>query len=111
MPYVTGTQILVNVGKGVGTAQEIADAQKCADAIENAIALRLDGETPTAGGIDELEIAALLDGSALFNALATPHGLASIGMDGDVIRLGADSLRACKPVIARVHSTAGIGIG
>lgn len=111
MPYTTGTLILVNVGKGAGTAQEQTDAQKCADAIEAAILARLDGETPGAGGVDELEVAALLDGSALFNSLATPHGIASIGPDGDAVRLGADSLRACGPVIRRVHSTAGLGIG
>jgi hypothetical protein len=111
MPYVTGTQILVNVGKGAGTAQEQADAQKCADAIEAAIALRLDGETPSAGGVDALEVSALIDGSALFNMLATPSGIASITMEGEVVRLGSDSLRASNPVIWRVHSTAGIGIG
>ncbi len=111
MPYTTGTAILINVGKGAGTAQEQSDAQKCADAIEAAIVLRLDGETPTAGGVDELEIAALLDGSALFNTLSTPSGVRSDGIDGTTIRLGADSLRAVKPVITRVHSMAGIGIG
>ncbi len=111
MPYVTAAQILTNVGKGAGTAQEQADAALCAAAIEGAIATRLEGEIPSAGGTDELEVAALLDGSALFNSLATPHGIASIGIDGDAVRLGADSLRALKPVIARVHSMAGIGIG
>ena len=52
-----------------------------------------------------------LDGCALFNSLSTPHGIASIGPDGDVVRLGADSLRALRPVLARVHTLAGIGIG
>ena len=111
MPYTTGDLILVNVGKGAGTVQEQADAQKCADAIEAAITLRLDGETPTSGGVDELEVAALLDGSALFNSLSTPSGVQSNGIDGTAIRLGADSLRAVKPVLTRVHSQAGIGIG
>ena len=110
-PYVTGTLILVNVGAGAGTAQQIIDAQNCADAIEAAIVVRLEGQTPSAGNEDELKIAALIDGCALFNSLSTPHGVLSIGPDGDAVRLGADSLRALKPVIARIHATAGIGIG
>lgn len=111
MAYVTAAQILVHVGKTSPTAADTTWAGLCADAIEAGIALRLDGETPTAGGIDELEVAALTDGAALFNSRAAPHGVLSIGPDGDAVRLGADSLRAVTKVITRVHTTAGIGIG
>lgn len=111
MPYVTGTQILVHVGVGTGTAAEIAWAQKCADAIEGAIATRLEGNTPDASGVDELEVAALTDGAALYNTKAAPNGILSMGPDGDAVRMGADSLRAVKPVLSRIHPTAGIGIG
>ena len=111
MTYVTGAQILTHVGKTSPTADDTAWAGTCADAIEAAIAARLDGETPSAGGTDELEAAARNDGAALFNSRNAPNGVQSIGPDGDAIRLGADALRACKPVIQRVHSTAGIGIG
>ena len=38
-------------------------------------------------------------------------GVLSLGIDGEAVRLGADSLRACLPVIRRIHPTAGIGIG
>jgi hypothetical protein len=111
MAYVTGAQILVHVGKTSPSAADTTWAALCADAIEGAIELRLDGETPTAGGVNELEVAALTDGAALFNSRAAPHGVLSIGPDGDAVRLGADSLRAVSRVITRVHSTAGIGIG
>ena len=113
MPYVTSVQILVHVGKGAGTAEEQAWATLCAAAIEGAIYARLDGGsiTPDAAGIDELEVSALTDGAALFNSKAAPHGVLSFGPDGDAVRLGADSLRATKPVLARIHPTAGIGIG
>jgi hypothetical protein len=111
MPYVTGAQILTHVGKTSPTADDTAWAGTCADAIEAAILARLDGETPSAGGVDELEAAARNDGAALFNSRSAPHGVVSIGPDGDAIRLGADSLRAVSRVIQRVHSTAGIGIG
>lgn len=112
MPYVTGAQITTHVGKGASpSAPDVAWAALCAAAIEGAIAARLDGETPSAGGVDELEVAALTDGAALFNSRAAPHGVLSLGPDGDAVRLGADSLRAVNKVIVRVHSTAGIGIG
>lgn len=112
MPYVTGTQILVHVGVGTGTAAEQSWAQKCADAIEGAIATRLDSGavTPDSAGVDELEVAALTDGAALYNSKAAPNGILSVGPDGDAVRMGADSLRAVKPVLARIHPTAGIGI-
>ena len=32
-PYVTGTLILVNVGLGTGTSQQIIDAQNVAEAV------------------------------------------------------------------------------
>lgn len=111
MPYVTGAQILTHVGNGSPSAADTTWAGLCADAIEGAIATRLEGQTPTASGTDELEVAALTDGAALYNTRDGPSGIVNIGPDGDVIRLGADSLRALKPVIARVHETAGIGIG
>src|SRR6188768_2192850 len=98
MPYVTGAQILVHVGKSSPTAADTTWAGLCADAIEAGIAARLDGETPSSGGVDELEVAALTDGAALFNSRAAPHGVLSIGPDGESVRLGADSLRAVNKV-------------
>ena len=112
-PYVTGDLILVHLGVTddgpTGPNQVWAD--KCAAAIEGAIATRLEGQTPSAGNESELIVAALTDGAALYNTRDGPSGIVNIGPDGDIIRLGADSLRALKPVIARVHATAGIGIG
>ena len=113
MAYVTGAQITTHVGKPSPTAEEIAWALLCAAAIEGAISARLDAGsiTPDASGVDELEVSALTDGAALFNSKAAPHGVLSMGIDGEAVRLGADSLRATLPVIRRIHPTAGIGIG
>jgi len=111
--YVTGAAIIAHV-KGSAysaTADETAWGGKCADAIEAAIAARLDGATPSAGGTDELEVAALQDGAALYNSKAAPHGILSIGPDGDIVRLGADYVRQIEKVMGRVGTTAGIGIG
>ncbi len=113
MPYVTAAQILVHVGKTSPVQADTDWATLCAAAIEGAIATRLDsgGVTPDASGIDELEVSALTDGAALFNSRAAPHGVLSMGSDGDAVRLGADSLRATLPVLRRIHPTAGVGIG
>ncbi len=113
MPYVTGAQILVACGKTSPSAADTTWAGLCADAIEGAIAARLDSGavTPNSAGVDELEVSALTDGAALFNTRAAPHGVLSLGIDGEAVRLGADSLRACLPVLRRIHPTAGIGIG
>ena len=110
--YVTGPDITTFVGKGASpNAEDVAWAVKCAADINSGIALRLDGETPSADGTAELTVAALIDGAALFNSRAAPHGILSVGIEGEAVRLGADSLRAVSKVIARVHSTGGIGIG
>jgi hypothetical protein len=111
MTYVTGSQILVHVGKSSPTAADTTWAGLCADDIEGGIATLLDGYTPAAGEVNQLETAALTDGAALFNSRAAPHGVLSIGPDGDTVRLGADSLRAVRAAIRKVAPTAGIGIG
>jgi len=113
MAYVTGAQILVAVGKTSPSGADTTWAGLCADAIEGAISARLDAGTitPDASGVDELEVAALNDGAALFNTRNAPHGVLSLGIDGEVVRLGSDSLRSVLPVIRRIHPTAGIGIG
>jgi len=113
MTYVTGAAILTHVGKSSPSAAETTWAGLCADAIEGAIAARLDAGsiTPDAAGVNELEVSALTDGAALFNSKAAPNGVLSIGPDGEAVRVGADSLRATLPVIRRIHPTAGIGIG
>jgi len=108
MVYVTGAQILTHVGKTSPTADDTAWAGTCADAIEAALAFRLDDWASTAGGVDQLEACARSDGAALFNSRAAPHGVLSIGPDGDAVRLGADYIRACNPVIARLVRS-GIG--
>lgn len=113
MPYVTGAQILTHVGKTAPSADDTTWAGLCADAIEGAIHARLDagGITPDTSGTNELEVAAVTDGAALFNSKAAPHGVLSLGIDGEAVRLGSDSLRACLPVLRRIHPTALIGIG
>jgi hypothetical protein len=36
-------------------------------------------------------------------ARKSPHGVLSVGPDGDVARLGSDILRACDPILYRIN--------
>lgn len=111
--YVFAEDILTHVGIDplVATDDELAWANLCADAIEGAITARLDLDVPPdAFGTDELQVAALTDGAALYNSRAAPNGILSMGPDGEAVRMGADSLRAVLPVLRRIHPTAGIAL-
>lgn len=108
MPYVTGSAILTHVRKTDPAADDTAWAQTCADALEALIGLRMAGVTITAGITDELERAALQDGAAAYVDRTAPHGVQSLGPDGEAVRLGADIGRTLRPVFLRY---AGPGIG
>jgi hypothetical protein len=56
----------------------------------------------------ELTRSALLDGIAAYKDRDAPHGILSIGPDGEVARTGSDLVRWSAPVVAR-YATPGIG--
>jgi hypothetical protein len=101
MAYVTGSQILAQAGVGTGTAAEQAWAAICAAAVEAAIATRLGTVTASDELADELAMAALSDGVMAYVSRDAPHGVLSVGPDATPVRLGADILRACRPVLLR----------
>ena len=103
-PYVTGSDVLEHVRKTSPEADDSAWADTVATAVEGAIAERLgDGAyTPTSSQDDQLAAAALQDAAALYIARKAPHGVLSVGPDGDVARLGASILRACDPILTRI---------
>lgn len=107
MPYVTSAQILAHAGASDPTTEDTAWAGLCADALEAIIAHRLGDVTPSASQIDDLERAALLDGIAAYAERKAPHGVLTIGPDGDAVRLGRDMVRALEPVFLRI---VGLGI-
>ena len=114
MPWVTGSAILQHAAASgsPSAAQPDEDwADVCAAAVNAAIDTRLDGETPGADFTAELTRSALQDGAAAYAERKAPHGVLSIGPDGDAVRLGADILRSTTPVLGRHLPTAGIGIG
>lgn len=108
MPYVTGAAILDMVEKGTPSAGDSDWADLVAAAIDAAITERLDGTTPDTGFTAELDRSALLDGAAAYAERRSPHGILSVGPEGEVQRLGADILRATNPVLRR-HLRPGIG--
>ena len=97
-PYVTAAEILAHVGNGTPTADDTAWATKCAAAIEAIITDRLDGTTPSADLEARLNVAAELDGAALFVTRDSPHGVLSLGVDGTAVRLGSSQSRALDNV-------------
>ena len=100
-PYVTDDLILAAVGEGSPSAAESDWAAACAAAVEAAIAAVLAGATPSAELEAELGRAAVLDGAAAYQERNAPHGILSVGPDGDAVRLGAELLRATGPVLVR----------
>jgi hypothetical protein len=107
-PYVTAASILAHAGVETPTAADTAWADACADAIEATIAERLGDHTTSAGEDSMLLPAALQDGAACYVSRKSPHGVLSLGPDGDVVRLGRDIMRELEPVLMRI---VGPGIG
>ena len=107
-PYVTGALILEHVAKDDPSTPDEEWADKCAAAVESVIAHRLEGITLGAGAEAELEVAGLQDGAACYLSRKSPHGIQSIGPDGDIVRLGRSIVRELEPVF---QTYAGPGIG
>lgn len=112
-PYVDGDAILAHVaGDGTPSAvpADVAWADTVAAAIEGVIAHRMDGVTVAADSAadSELRAAALTDGAAAYLSRRAPHGVMSMGPDGDAVRLGRDIVRALEPVFGR-YAPLGIG--
>jgi len=107
-PYVTGSAILAHVRKADPSADDSDWADACAAAIEARIAYRLASVTITADIEAELIRAALQDGAAAYNDRSAPHGVQSLGPDGETVRLGRNIARALEPVFL---TYAGPGIG
>jgi hypothetical protein len=96
----TGPAIVAALGT---TGVDTAWAATCAAAVNAAIGTRLNDYVPTVGGLAEAELtrSALLDGVAAYKDRDAPHGILSIGPDGEIARTGSDIVRWSNPVINR----------
>lgn len=110
MPLVEGSAILAQAGKGSPTQADEDWADICADAVNAAIETALNGYTVAADSAAEAELTrcALLDGVGAYMDRDAPQGVLMMGPDGQAVRLRADVLRACVPVVAR-YAIPGIG--
>ena len=107
---VAAADILARAGVTSPTAEQTARATAAAAAVNSAYTTRLNGYTVAAASDAEAELtrAAQLDGLAAYRDFDAPHGLLNIGPEGDVIRVGADIIRAGHPAISR-YALPGIG--
>lgn len=104
--YVTGADILAHVaGSGAASTAptDEAWADTCAAAVNAAIDARMEGVTVATDSNADLELrrAGLQDGAAAYLERKTPHGVLSVGPDGEAVRLGRDIVRALQPVFDR----------
>lgn len=109
--YVTGAEVLAFVKEPApADSANVAWAAKCAASVNARIETRLDGVAVVADSAADAEIrgAALLDAAAQYIARNAPHGVLSLGPEGEAVRLGADVERALRPVLDR-YGTRGIG--
>jgi len=109
MAYVTAAEILTHAGVTSPTAGDTEWAQDVAAAIEAEIAFGMLDVTVDPGSDTEAAIraAALTDAAAAYVSRKAPHGILSVGPDGEAVRLGSDIVRALRPVFRR-YGTAGI---
>lgn len=110
MPYITAADILDHAKVGSPSAADTAWSETVAAAIEALIAHEMTGVTVASPSDAEAELirAALDDGAAAYARRNAPHGVLSIGPDGQVARLGSDLALALRPVFRR-YGTPGIG--
>lgn len=109
--YVDGSAILAQARPGVTpSAADTSWAGLCADAVNAAIAHDLGSYEVVEDSDAELALTrcALLDGVAAYADRDAPAGILSMGPDGQPVRVRADVLRACVPVIHR-YTLPGIG--
>jgi hypothetical protein len=94
----SGAAIVAALGT---TGVDSSWAATCADAVNAAVTTRLGSYSPSADAEDELTRSALLDGVAAYKDRDAPHGILSIGPDGEIARTGSDIVRWSNPVINR----------
>lgn len=112
MEFVDADAILTAVGKP-GLTDPDPDAVwagQCADAVNAAIETALNGYDVVADSAAEAELirCALVDGQGAYMDRDAPQGVLTVGPDGAPVRLRADVLRSCVPVIDR-YAIPGIG--
>lgn len=104
--FVTGAEILTHAGSDAGGVTPTPDDETWADEVAAALNAELVAALgdiePDADQTARLHRAALDDGAAAYARRRAPHGILSVGPDGQAVRLGSDILIATKPVLRRI---------
>lgn len=97
---LTGPALVAALGT---TSVDSTWAATVAAAVNAAVTTRLNGYTVAASSAAEAELSrsVLLDGIAAYKDRDAPHGILSLGPDGEIVRVGSDIVRWSAPVIAR----------
>lgn len=109
--FVEAIQILAYVGVKSPTDAENVWATACANAVNAAIDVRLNG----AGLVDplpedhELRTAAIMAGGEAYKRREAPFGVTSFSDIEGAVRLAKDYIEAIKPMIDRYGNGPGIG--
>lgn len=113
--YVTGPEITTFVmGDNTPSADEIAWALACANAVQAGIEWRLHGAVivDPSNAFSELRVAARLAGAEAYKRKEAIFGVTGFAdMQGNAIRVAKDYLEGMRPIINRCAVGAGVGIG
>lgn len=109
MPFVNAAQILAYVGVKTPGEIETRWAELCADAVNEGIAIRLNGAPITEPPPRELVTVAIMAGGDCYKRREAPFGVASFDGQGEAVRLSRDYLDGVKPTIDRYSAGPGIG--
>lgn len=110
--YVEAEDVIADAGVQTPASDPDTEwATQCAAAVQEAIDHELAGVTITdpSGPFDAIRAAARVDAAAAYVSRRAPHGILSVGPEGQAVRLGSDIIRALRPVLARYSERGGFG--
>jgi hypothetical protein len=114
MAYVTGGEVLTQVGATSPDADETAWAGLVAGAIESAIAVRLNGAVivDPSPAFTEIKVAALIAAQEAYKRKEAVFGVTGFAdLQGAAIRVARDYMDGVRPILDRYRLGAGGGIG
>lgn len=107
--FVEADEIIAYVGVKTPGQNEQDWAQACADAVNDGIAIRLNGAPVVDPPPPELHTAAIMAGGEAYKRREAPFGVTGFSDAEGAIRLAKDYLEGIRPMIDRYGNGPGIG--
>lgn len=107
--FVTADEILTYVGVKTPSDPETNWASLCADAVNDGIAVRLNGAVISDPPPQELHTVAIMAGGEAYKRREVPFGVAAFNEMEGAVKLARDYLDGVKPQIDRYGNGPGIG--